>query len=155
MMARTCQSAVVLGQPKTTEVVSPTRVTGERKLPKSMQPPSRRNHSWCRRCVTPPHFGNLQFRSEVDLTAARKGSSNSEMLCPANRGYGSRPSVSYSLTAFRDCRFSEWMKSLLSQSRHRVKGTIYGTAGLSECSLDPVGRAAVGIDAASAVSWSS
>ncbi len=70
--------------------------------------------------------------------AARKGSSNSETSYPANAGYGSRPSVSYSRptfmssrdfefeTAIWDCRFSEWMKSLLSQSRHRVKGTFDG-----------------------------
>jgi hypothetical protein len=29
-------------------------------------------------------------------------------------------------TANSDCRFAERMKSLLSQSRHRVKGTFFG-----------------------------
>ena len=79
-----------------------------------------------RRRVTPPHFGNLQLSAEVDLTAARKGSSNSETSYPANAGYGSCRSVSYSRPIFMtsrdfefgkaiwDHRFSESMESLLS-----------------------------------------
>jgi hypothetical protein len=66
------------------------------------------------------------FLTAVDLTAARKGSSNSETSCSANAGYGSRRSVSYSRpifmtsrdfdfeTATWDCHFSKSMKSLLS-----------------------------------------
>ncbi len=38
-----------------------------------------------------------------------------------------------------DCRFSEWMKSLLSQSRHRVKGTVCWTASPVNLSAGCVG----------------
>ncbi len=80
----------------------------------------------------------VQFPTAGDLTAARKGSSNSETSYPANAGYGSRWSVSNSRpifmtsrdfdfeTAIWDFRFYESMKSLLSPvdiaSKERISG---------------------------------
>ena len=39
-----------------------------------------------RRCVGPKQIGIVYFRTAVDLTAARKGSWNLEIICPANGG---------------------------------------------------------------------